>query len=236
MPFSGDSGGPIGPSSAPSSGSDCRSPAPVSWRPGFFIGSIFFIGQFGSLALAATMIAMQLPHISFMVPMGLSQAATVRVGQAVGRRDVAGAYRAGWMALAISLGFMSSMTVVVLSVPQAFASIFLDSARTDSADVVALAVSYLFFATFFQAGDGIQAVAAGVLRGLNDTAVPMVIAAVCYWGIGLGSGLWLGFVMGMEGGGLWVGFVLGLTSAAIVLSHRFKRLDTRRYIPSVPSE
>jgi len=203
---------------------------------GFFIGSIFVIGQFGSLALAATMIAMQLPHISFMVPMGLSQAATVRVGQAVGRRDVAGAYRAGWVALAISLGFMSIMTVVVLSVPEAFASIFLDSARTDSADVVALAVSYLFFAAFFQAGDGIQAVAAGALRGLNDTAVPMVIAAVCYWGIGLGSGLWLGFVVGMEGSGLWVGFVFGLTSAAIVLSHRFKRLDARRYIPSVPSE
>jgi MATE family multidrug resistance protein len=64
----------------------------------------------------------------------------------------------------------------------------------------------------------------------------MVIAAVCYWGIGLGSGLWLGFVVGMEGSGLWVGFVFGLTSAAIVLSHRFKRLDARRYIPSVPSE
>lgn len=202
---------------------------------GYFIGSIFIIGKFGSLAIAATMIAMQLPHISFMVPMGLAQAATVRVGQAVGRRDISGAYRAGWMAFAIALGFMSMMTVVVLVVPELFASIFLDGARPDSAEVLSLAVTYLFFAAFFQAGDGIQAVAAGALRGLNDTAVPMVIAAICYWGIGLGSGLWLGFGAGMEGSGLWVGFVLGLTSAAIVLSHRFRRLETRAYIPAVAS-
>ena len=200
---------------------------------GFFIGSIFVIGQFGSLAIAASMIALQLVHISFMVPTGLAEAATVRVGHAVGRRDVAGAYRAGWMALAIALGFMSIMTMVVLSVPEAFASAFLDGTRPDSAEVLTLAVSYLFFAAFFQAGDGIQAVAAGALRGLSDTAVPMTIAAVCYWGIGLGSGLGLGFVAGMEGGGLWVGFVFGLTSAAIVLTHRFRRLDKSRYIPSI---
>jgi MATE family multidrug resistance protein len=202
---------------------------------GYFIGSIFFIGKFGSLPLAATMIAMQLPHISFMVPMGLAQAATVRVGHAVGRRDVQGAYRAGWMALAMALGFMSMMTVVVLIVPELFASAFLDGARADSAEVLALAVTYLFFAAFFQAGDGIQAVAAGALRGLNDTAAPMVIAAICYWGIGLGSGLWLAFAAGMEGSGLWIGFVIGLTCAAIVLAHRFRRQEARGYIPAVAS-
>ena len=199
---------------------------------GFFIGSVFIIGSFGSVAIAATTIAMQLPHITFMVPMGLAQAATVRVGHAVGRRDARGAYRAGWAALAIALGFMSVMTLVVLVLPAAFASIFLDDARPDSEPVLALAVSYLFFAAFFQAGDGIQAVAAGALRGFNDTAVPMLIAGVCYWGIGLGGGIALAFGAGMEGDGLWAGFVLGLTSAAIVLTHRFRRLGARGYMPA----
>jgi MATE family multidrug resistance protein len=200
---------------------------------GFFIGSVFVIGRFGTLALAATTIAMQLPHITFMVPMGVAQAATVRVGHAVGRGDVAGAFRAGWTALAVALGFMSFMTIVVLMVPEVFASVFLDSARPDSAEVLALAVSYLYFAAFFQAGDGIQVVAAGALRGLSDTAVPMAIAGLCYWGIGMGGGLALGFLAGMEGRGLWAGFVLGLTSAAILLTHRFRRLQARRFIPPV---
>ena len=200
---------------------------------GFFFSSIFIVGQFGAHAIAATMIALQMPHITFMVPMGLGQAATVRVGQAVGRRDVNGAYRAGWTALAIALAFMSVMTAIVLSIPETFASIYLDGARPDSAAVLALAASYLIYAAFFQAADGIQAVAAGALRGLNDTARPMAIAAFSYWGIGLTSGLALAFWGGFEAAGLWMGFVLGLASAAFLLTRRFRNLEKRGYIPDV---
>lgn len=200
---------------------------------GFFFSSIFIVGQFGAHAIAATMIALQMPHITFMVPMGLGQAATVRVGQAVGRRDPRGAYRAGWMALAIALAFMSVMTAIVLTIPKTFASIYLDGDHPDSAAVLALAASYLIYAAFFQAADGIQAVAAGALRGLSDTAWPMAIAAFSYWGVGLTSGLALAFWGGFEAAGLWIGFVLGLTSAAMLLTRRFRLLEKRGYIPDV---
>ena len=200
---------------------------------GFFFSSIFVVGQFGAHAIAATMIALQMPHITYMVPMGLSQAATVRVGQAVGRGDIRGAYRSGWVALAIALAFMAVMTAIVLAIPETFASIYLDGTHPDSSAVLALATTYLFYAAFFQAADGIQAVAAGAMRGLSDTSWPMVIAAFSYWGVGLTSGLALAFWGGFEAAGLWMGFVFGLAAAAILLTYRFRRLQKRGYIPEV---
>lgn len=200
---------------------------------GFFIAAVFVLGQFGAIAIAAHMIAIQLPHITFMVPMGLSQAATVRVGQAVGRRDAVGAYRSGWIAMGLTLAFMSLMTVVVIMIPELFASLFLDSTRADSPAVLALAATYLFYGAFFQAADGLQAVAAGALRGLNDTAIPMGIAAASYWGVGFGSGLWLAFGVGMEGVGIWLGFVFGLGCAGTFLTLRFRRLSKRAYMPEL---
>lgn len=166
-----------------------------------------------------------------MVPMGLAQAATVRVGHAVGRRNAEAAYRAGWMALALTLCFRLTMTALVLSVPELFASLFLDEGRADSAAVLALAVSFLFFASFFQAADGVQVVAAGALRGLNDTVAPMFIAAISYWGVGLGTGIALAFGMELRGAGLWLGFIFGLSCAAILLTWRFRIFARRRYIP-----
>jgi len=204
---------------------------------GFFIGAVFISGQFGTEVVAAHMIAMQLPHITFMVPMGLAQAATVRVGQAVGRRDPVAAYRAGWTALVVTAGFMTMMMVIVLAIPEAFASLFLDPARADSAGVLALATTFLFYAAFFQLGDGIQAVAGGALRGLNDTAVPMLLAVVSYWGVGLGIGVGFAFAGGMQGAGLWFGFDCGLVCAALLLTYRLNRLARRRYIPALaPAE
>jgi MATE family multidrug resistance protein len=179
------------------------------------------------------MIAMQVPHVTFMVPMGLAQAATVRVGHAVGRRDVAGAYRAGWMAFALTVAFMSVTTAITLTLPEAIAGIFLDTAREDSAAVLALAVSFLFFAAFFQIADGLQAVASGALRGLNDTMAPMVIAALSYWGVGLAAGIGLAFGAGMGGAGMWLGFIAGLVCAAILLTRRFRRLARFSYLPTL---
>lgn len=198
---------------------------------GFFIGGVFVIGHFGADVIAAHMIAMQMPHITFMVPMGLAQAATVRVGHAVGRGDTAGAYRAGWSALAMALCFMTTMMLVVLSVPEAFASIFMDGGNPDSTSVLALAVSFLFFAAFFQAADGLQIVAAGALRGLNDTMTPMMIAAFSYWGVGFLVGIGLAFGTGMQGAGLWAGFVSGLTCAALLLTWRFRKFGRAGYLP-----
>ncbi|MDA0652670.1 MAG: MATE family efflux transporter [Proteobacteria bacterium] len=200
---------------------------------GFFIGAVFLVGHFGADIIAAHMIAMQMPHITFMVPMGLAQAATVRVGHAVGRGNSAAAYRAGWTALAMTLGFMAIMTIVVLSIPEQFASIFLDHSNPDSASVLALAVSFLFFAAFFQAADGVQVVAAGALRGLNDTLAPMIIAAISYWGVGFAVGIGLAFGAGMKAAGLWLGFIFSLSCAAILLTWRFRNFARAAYLPKI---
>ena len=203
---------------------------------GFFIGAVFVIGQFGAVAIAAHMIAMQMPHITFMVPMGLSQAATVRVGHAAGRRDVAGAYRAGWSAIAVSVLFAAVMTGVIVTVPEPFAGLFLDTARTDAAEVLNLAAALLMLAAMFQIVDALQAVAAGALRGLNDTALPMVIAGVSYWGLGAGSAVWLAFGAGWRTEGVWAGFVIGLTAAAVLMIWRFRTQQRRRYLPDIIKE
>ena len=169
---------------------------------GFFIGAVFVIGQFGAVAIAAHMIAMQMPHITFMVPMGLSQAATVRV----------------------------------VTVPEPFAGLFLDTARADAAEVLSLAAALLMLAAMFQIVDALQAVAAGALRGLNDTALPMVIAGFSYWGLGAGSAVWLAFAAGFETRGIWIGFVIGLTAAAVLMIWRFRTQQRRRYLPDIIKE
>ena len=203
---------------------------------GFFIAAVFVMGQFGAVAIAAHMIAIQLPHITFMVPMGLAQAATVRVGHAVGRRDPAGVQRAGWAALLVTLAFMAMATIVILAIPTGFASLFLDETRADSAAVLTLATTFLLYAAFFQLADGVQAVSAGALRGLNDTAVPMVLAGLSYWGVGALSGLGLAFGAGLQGAGIWMGFVFGLFAAAVLLTLRFHALSRNHYLPALAPE
>jgi len=201
---------------------------------GYFIFSFFIIGWLGTAALAAHMVALQIPHVAFMIPFGLAQAATVRVGQAVGRRDAAAAYRAGWTAIGLGLAFMMMTSLLILAVPGFLAGVFLDHGRADSAGVHALAVRLLFFAALFQAADGAQAVAAGALRGLNDTATPMGIGLFGYWGIGMAASLTLAFWVGMGAAGVWLGFVFGLVTAALLLVIRFRMLARRRYIPAMP--
>ncbi len=200
---------------------------------GLFIFSAFMMGWIGATAVAAHMVAIQIPHITFMVPIGLSQAATVRVGHAVGRGDASAAYRAGWTALAMSLTFMLATSLAILLAAGSLAGLFLDGSRADSVEALALATTLLFYAAIFQAGDGIQAVAAGALRGLNDTAVPMMIAALCYWAIGFAASAVLGFWAGFGAQGIWMGFVLGLSTAAILLSWRLTHLTRRRYLPGM---
>ena len=124
------------------------------------------------------------------------------------------------------------MSVIVLAVPHLFAAVFLDGTRADSAAVLGLATTFLFYAAFFQIADGMQAVAAGALRGVNDTAVPMMLAAVSYWVVGLGCALALAFPMGMQGAGLWLGFVCALFCAAALLTSRLRLLTRRRYLPA----
>jgi MATE family multidrug resistance protein len=203
---------------------------------GYFIAATFLMGWFGTGAIAAHMIALQIPHITFMVPMGIAQAATVRVGQAAGRGDPRGAYRAGWVAIAIAGAFMTVTSIVILAMPETLASIFLDRTRPDSAAALSLAVALLLYAALFQAFDGIQAVAAGALRGLNDTALPMAIAGVSFWVVGLAGSIGFAFWAAIGARGVWVGFVLGLAMVAALLTLRFASLARRRYLPAMLHE
>jgi MATE family multidrug resistance protein len=186
-----------------------------------FNAAVFLMGQFGTSALAAHTIVIQIASVSFMVPMGLSQAATVRVGQAYGAGDRDAITRAGWTAFALGVGFMATMSALMLLAPLALIGAFIDVGDAANVAVVELAISFLFFAAVFQIADGAQGVAAGMLRGLQDTRMPMIFALVGYWGFGMPLSLLLAFKLGFGGQGIWIGLAAGLLAVAIVMVWRW---------------
>jgi MATE family multidrug resistance protein len=191
-----------------------------------FNGAALAIGMFGLSALAAHQIALTIPSMTFMVPLGIGMAATVRVGMAAGAGDAAGARRAGYTAIAMSTVFMSVSSLALLLWPRTLAALWLPDIA-ENADVLALAVSFLHVAAAFQLMDGIQASASMSLRGLKDAHGPMWLAGGSYWLAGAPVGLYLGFVQGMQGFGIWLGLAFGLTIAAITLTARFVILSKR---------
>ena len=168
------------------------------------------MGRIGADELAAHAIALQIASVCFMVPFGLGQAVTVRVGRAFGAQDREGVTRAGWTAFALGVGFMGFTALLMLIAPHLLISAFLDMNDPKNLPVIGYAASFLMLAAFFQLADGAQAVGSGMLRGLQDTRVPMVYAAIGYWGIGLPLGVWLAFGAGFRGVGIWIGLATGL--------------------------
>ena len=157
------------------------------------------MGLIGADSLAAYAIAIQIASLTFMVPLGLGQAVTVRVGRAYGAGDADGIRRAGWTAYVLAISFMLVSAAVMLTLPRPLIGAFLDLADPANAAVVALAVTFLAFTGLFQVMDGTQVVGAGMLRGLHDTRTPMIFAAIGYWGLGLPLGALLGFWFRLEG-------------------------------------
>ena len=190
-----------------------------------FNAAVFLQGLIGTAELAAHAIAIQIAALSFMVPLGLAQAVTVRVGLAYGRRDPAGIARAGWTSFVIGTGFMSLMALVLISFPHLLVAAFLDPAEARNAHVTALAISFLAVAALFQIVDGAQVVGAGMLRGLHDTTVPMLYAAFGYWVVGLGVAVGLAFGLGWGGIGIWIGLAAGLAVVAVLMLVRWLRRD-----------
>lgn len=190
-----------------------------------FNTAVFLMGLIGAESVAAHAIALQLAALTFMVPLGLSQAATVRVGLAFGRRDSEGIARAGWTAFTLSVSFMAVMAMVMLVFPHQLVTLFLDPADPGNTPVIPLAISFLFVAALFQIFDGAQAVGAGMLRGLQDTKVPMAYAAIGYWVIGLTVAVWLAFFMGWKGVGIWTGLATGLAIVAALMLARWLRRE-----------
>ena len=202
---------------------------PMSLTFGFevtaFSAAALMMGLIGPDPLAAHAVALQIASIAFMVPMGLSQAATVRVGLAAGACDRAAAGRAGWTALALGAAFMGTSAVVLLAAPEPLASLFLDTSLPASRPVLELAVGFLGVAALFQLVDGAQAVGAGALRGLKDTRVPMLYAAFGFWGVGLPLSATLAFWAGGDGLGVWLGLAAGLAAVAALMVVRWSRRE-----------
>jgi MATE family multidrug resistance protein len=198
---------------------------------GLFSAAALMMGRFGVTALAAHQIALQTAAIMFMVPFGISMAATVRVGHAVGRRDGEGARRAGFTAIHLAVGFMAGMTVLVLFSRQAIPAAFLGEAAAGATETVRLVGLFLVCGSMFFIFDGIQTVAAGALRGLSDTRIPLFLAALGFWGVGFVGSYLLAFVKEVGPVGIWLGLTLGLVSFASMLVARFHYLTHRGRIP-----
>jgi len=187
---------------------------------GVFALAAYFMGWIGAPAVAAHAVALQIAALTFMVPLGLGQAATVRVGLALGRRDEAAITRAGWTAWVVGVGFMGSMALVMWSVPRPLVTLFLADVPAN-AIVIGLAVSFLRVAAAFQLVDGAQVSGAGMLRGLHDTRWPLLFALFGYWIVGLGIGSWLAFAADWKGVGIWVGLASGLAAVAVLMLARW---------------
>ena len=207
----------------------------LGFEVGMFSAASFLMGLFGQAALAAHQIALQTASITFMVPLGLSIATSVRVGQAIGRKDSLAARRAGLLGMILCAGFMALTALGYLVFPRQIVGFYLDTKDLSNATVTVLAVSFLKIAGMFQIFDGLQVSAAGALRGLKDTRIPMMITLVAYWFIGIGSSLLLAFVFDLGGRGLWLGLIAGLAVAGLALSLRFHYL-TKQQIPEAPSK
>lgn len=186
-----------------------------------FSAAAMLMGWLGTDEVAAHAIALQCASMAFMVPLGVGMAATVRVGVAYGRGDDAAVGRAGWIALIVGTAFMAATALLFLTNGTVFIRLFLDPADPENAKAYALAATYLVVAGLFQLADGAQVVAAHALRGLSDTAIPMIIAIVGYWALGMPVAYFAGFVLGWQGVGIWTGLAAGLAAVAVVLVLRF---------------
>ena len=199
---------------------------------GLFSGAALLMGRIGESELAGHTVALQIAALAFQVPFGVGQAATIRVGYHFGAGDHAAIGRAGWIGIGVAAGFMCLTAALMIFAPMLLLQIYVDPFAPENAAMVGFAVAYMLVAAGFQLFDGVQAVAAGALRGLQDTRVPMLIAIFSYWVPGYGVAIWLGFYTPLEGTGVWIGLAIGLVFAAGLLTYRWARRETFGLLPS----
>ena len=202
----------------------------VAMEGSLFIVTALLIGRLGAVPAAAHQIAINVASLCFMIPLGLAEATTVRVGHARGRGSRDGLRRAAFAGYALVLCTQALSALTLLLGHGLIVGLY-----TRDAAVAALAASLLLYAAAFQFPDGIQVLSAGALRGLKDTRVPMFLAAFAYWGVGmpLGAALGLGlggFTPALGPRGMWIGLIAGLACAALLLARRFLR-SSRRPLP-----
>lgn len=203
---------------------------------GLFAAGTMMMGALGKIPLAAHGIAINLAGLMFMVHLGISNAATVRAGNALGRKDIEHMARGAQVALVMSLTFAVFSIIVFATLPEFLMSLFLDVNDPEYHAIIDAGVVLLLAAAFFQLVDGAQAIALGLLRGILDTGVPMIMAAISYWLVGVPVSYLAGFVLGWGGIGIWIGLGLGLSVAAILLMWRFwaKQVSDMRQRWAIP--
>jgi MATE family multidrug resistance protein len=187
-----------------------------------FTAVSLLMGRLGTEVVAGHQVALNVASVTFMVPLGLSLAVTVRVGHAMGRGAPHDARRSGLVGAGLAVAFMSITALIMATFPHLIAAIY-----TEDEAVHGIAVRLLFMAAIFQIFDGLQVASAGALRGLKDTAMPMLITLVAYWGLGLPLGVWMGLVLDGGPQALWIGLIAGLIAAAVLLNTRFVLLTRR---------
>lgn len=196
---------------------------------GLFSVTALLVGLFGPVTLAAHQIALQCAAYTFMVPMGIGIAASVRVGQETGKGQPIEARRAGFVAIGLATLFMVFAAFLFWTLPRQIIGLYIDTGLPENQEVVGIAIVLLSVAAVFQVFDGVQVAAAGALRGLKDTRIPMIICVISYWVIGLSAGLLIGFTLKGGAVGLWWGLVVGLGLAAILLSIRFWQISSASF-------
>ena len=200
-----------------------------------FLATMVMMGWLGTIPLAAHGIAIQICSITFMVHIGLSQAATVRAGRAWGRSDVPQLRLAATAALILSAGMVALTIAGFVLLPEALMGLFVDPADPLRPEIVTLGASLLLVAALFQLADAGQVMALGLLRGVQDTRVPMIYAILAYWVLGLPAAWLIGFPLDAGAPGIWAGLVVGLGVAALLALLLFWRGPARGAPPGQPA-
>ncbi|CAN5338455.1 MATE family efflux transporter [soil metagenome] len=210
-------------------------PIALTWmfEGALFGGAAILMGLIGVAEVAAHAVALNIAAVAYQLPFGFAQAATIRVGMAYGARNHDWIAQAGRVALIFGIGCMALTALLIWTMPRLFIAAYIDVDAPANATVVALATKYLAIAAVFQLVDGAQSVAAGALRGLQDTRVPMVIAAGGFWGIGFVTSLLFGFTLGWKGVGIWIGLAVGLAAVAALLLWRWSARERLGLLPGL---
>ncbi len=185
------------------------------------------MGWLGTQTLAAHQIAINLASISYMMATGIASAATIRVGNQLGRRDIPNLRTAGYTSFVMVVLFMGFAAILFIALRNFFPALYINDA-----EVIEIASQLLVVAAFFQISDGVQVVGMGALRGIEDVKVPTIIAVTAYWVVGLPAGYLLGFRYGFGATGIWYGLLIGLSFAAVLLFYRFRH-KTNRMLPAI---
>ncbi|WP_322742578.1 MATE family efflux transporter [Gloeocapsopsis crepidinum] len=191
---------------------------------GFFLVITFWMGTLGTEVLAAHQVVFQTIVVVFMVPLGISYATTVRVGQWLGQRSRIGIQQAAWVSMSITTVFMVGVSIAFLLFPKQIVGIYLDVHNPENAAIVAIALPLLIIAAIAQVLDGFQKAVYGSLQGLQDTQIPMLLNVLGYWGVGLSVGYILGFWFNLGSIGLWIGQSMAIATVAGLFTWRFRKL------------